>query len=69
MYGKGKLIWGIILGLVGAAAIFCITVGIGCAVNGLTFGQQVCEWFGTNAPVIEETVEQVADAVSQTPMV
>ena len=61
MYGKGKLILGIILGLIVAVAIFCITVGIGCAVNGLTFGEQICEWFGSNAPAIEEAVEQVAE--------
>lgn len=68
MYGNGKLILGIILGLIGAVAIFCITVGIGCAVNGLTFGEQICEWFGTNAPVIEEAVEQVAETITETPI-
>ena len=68
MYGKGKLILGLILGLVGAVAIFCITVGVGCAVNGLTFGEQIVEWFGTNAPVIEEAVEQVAETVAETPI-
>ena len=68
MYGNGKLILGIILGLIGAVAIFCITVGIGCAVNGLTFGEQICEWFGTSAPVIEDVVEQVAETVTETPI-
>lgn len=68
MYGNGKLILGIILGLIGAVAIFCITVGIGCAVNGLTFGEQICEWFGSNAPAIEEAVEQVAETVTETPI-
>lgn len=68
MYGKGKLILGIILGLIGAVAIFCITVGIGCAVNGLTFGEQICEWFGSNAPAIEEAVEQVAETITETPI-
>lgn len=68
MYGNGKLILGIILGLIGAVAIFCITVGIGCAVNGLTFGEQICEWFGSNAPAIEEAVEQVAETITETPI-
>ena len=68
MYGKGKLILGIILGLVGAVAIFCVTVGIGCAVNGLTFGEQIVEWFGNSAPVIEEAVEQVTEQVAETPI-
>ena len=64
MYGNGKLILGIIIGIISAVAIFCVAVGIGCAVNGLTFGQQICEWFGTSAPVIEEAVEQVAETVT-----
>ena len=68
MYGQGKLILGIILGLVGAVAIFCVTVGIGCAVNGLTFGEQIVEWFGNSAPVIEEAVEQVTEQVAETPI-
>lgn len=68
MYGKGKLILGIILGVLGAVAIFCTVVGIGCAVNGLTFGEQICEWFGSNAPVIEDVVEQVAGTVTETPI-
>lgn len=66
MYGNGKLILGIILGLIGAVAIFCVTVGVGCAVNGLTFGEQIVEWFGSSAPVIEEAVEQVADTITET---
>lgn len=69
MYGKGKLILGIILGIIGSVAVFCITVGIGCAVNGLTFGEQICEWFGSNAPAVKDTVEQVAEAVAETPIV
>lgn len=68
LYGKGKLVLGIILGLVGAVAIFCITVGVGCAVNGLTFGEQIVEWFGNSAPVIEEAVEQVTEKVAETPI-
>ena len=68
MYGNSKLFWGIIIGLIGAVAIFCISVGIGCAVNGLTFGEQIVEWFGSNAPVIEETVEQVAESITETPI-
>lgn len=68
MYGKGKLFLGVILGLVGAVAIFCVTVGIGCAVNGLTFGEQIVEWFGNSAPVIEDVVEQVTEQVAETPI-
>ena len=68
MYGKGKLFLGVILGLVGAVAIFCVTVGIGCAVNGLTFGEQIVEWFGNSAPVIEDVVEQVTEQVAEKPI-
>ena len=68
MYGNGKLILGIIIGIISAVAIFCLAVGIGCAVNGLTFGEQIVEWFGSNAPAIEETVEQVAETVTETPI-
>ncbi|MBQ7352319.1 MAG: hypothetical protein IJW59_05650 [Clostridia bacterium] len=68
MFGNKKLILGLILGLVGAVAIFCITVGVGCAVNGLTFGEQIVEWFGNSAPVIEDAVEQVTEKVAETPI-
>ena len=68
MFGNKKLVLGLILGLVGAVAIFCVTVGIGCAVNGLTFGEQIVEWFGNSAPVIEDVVEQVTEQVAETPI-
>ena len=59
-----KLFLGIILGIVIAVAVALITVGIACGVNGLTFGQQITEWFGEAAPV----VEQVTETVAETPM-
>lgn len=49
----------VLLGIVCAVALFCIVVGIGCAINGVTFGQQIVNWFGTSAPVVDETVETV----------
>lgn len=61
MYGNGKLALGIILGIIGAIALFCIIVGIGCSVNGLTFGEQIVEWFGTSAPVVDEVIDQIVD--------
>lgn len=57
---KGKLILGILIGVVGAAAIFCLAVGIGCAVNGVTFGQQIVNWFGGTKEVVEEVTETAA---------
>ena len=64
MYGNGKLIFGILIGVIAAIAIFCIAVGIGCAANGLTFGEQIVEWFGTTASTGEE-VEEVVDEVTE----
>ena len=50
----------VLLGMICAVAIFCVTVGIGCAVNGVTFGQQIVDWFGQTAPVVEEVAENTA---------
>lgn len=49
----------VLLGIACAVALFCIVVGIGCAINGVTFGQQIVNWFGTSAPVVDEVVETV----------
>lgn len=58
-----KYILGILTGIVGTIALFCLAIAIGCAVNGVTFGQQICQWFGSCAPLIEEG----AEVVSQVP--
>ena len=60
---KRKLYTGIIIGLVATLALFLVIVGIGCAVNGLTFSQQIVSWFGgkaTEATEVAETVETAA---------
>lgn len=54
----------VLLGMLLAVGIFCITVGIGCAVNGLTFGQQVSQWFGSNPAAAEEVVEEIAETAA-----
>ena len=64
---KSKLALGIVIGVLGAVAVFCIAVGIGCAVNGLTFGEQIVEWFGSSS-VVEETAEQVIETITETPV-
>ena len=46
-----KVILGVILGLICAVALFCLTIVIACSVNGLTFGEQICEWFGGNLSI------------------
>lgn len=49
----------VLLGIAVAVGVFCLTVGIGCAVNGLTFGEQIVEWFGTSSTAVEDTGEVV----------
>jgi hypothetical protein len=67
MSDKLKITLGIIGGVVGAILVFCLIVVIGCSVNGLTFGQQVCQWFGGNSSTAE-AVEEIADVVAETPL-
>lgn len=58
MSEKAKMILGIVLGVLGAVALFCLIVIIGCSVNGLTFSEQVVEWFShapATVPEIPET--------------
>ena len=68
MNEKLKIALWIILGIVGAILLFSLAVAIGCSVNGLTFGEQVCEWFGGNAGTIADSAEQVAEAIAETPI-
>lgn len=60
--GGLKMFLGILIGIVVAAVIFCIAVGIGCAVNGVTFGQQIVNWFGGGAT---EAAEEVAETATR----
>ncbi len=48
-----KAIGFILLGAALAVGIFCLSVAIGCAVNGISFGVQIAEWFGESSSVIE----------------
>ena len=66
MSDKLKIILSVVIGLVCAVALFCLSVVIACSVNGLTFSEQICEWFGSNAPAIEDTVAQVTKQISMT---
>lgn len=50
----------ILLGVVIACAVACLTLTIGCAINGLSMGDQIVQWFGNQA--VAEEVEQVATA-------
>lgn len=42
-----KIVVGILIGIVVAVGIACLTIAIGCAVNGVSFSQQIVNWFGT----------------------
>lgn len=54
----------VLLGVILAVAIFCAVIGVGCAVNGLTFGEQITSWFGSNAPVVDEVVNDAVETAS-----
>lgn len=49
-----KNIMFVLLGMIIAVAVFCAVVGIASAVNDISFGQQIVEWFGTAKEVVEE---------------
>lgn len=61
MNEKLKAVLWILVGVVGTIVLFSLIVAIGCAVNGVTFGEQICLWFGKSA----ETIEQVAETTAQ----
>ncbi|MGN0748171.1 MAG: hypothetical protein ACI4L1_00600 [Christensenellales bacterium] len=46
-----KKIMLVLLGMALVVGIFCLVVAICCSVNGISFGQQIAEWFGTNTPI------------------
>ena len=52
----------VLLGIIFAVGIYCLTVAIGCAVNGISFQQQIVDWFGPAQQVVEEVVEQTSGA-------
>ena len=52
----------VLLGIVLAIGIFCMVIGIASAVNDVSFGQQIVEWFGTTKEVVEP-VEDVVETV------
>lgn len=54
----------VIAGAVGVLLIIGLIVAIGCAVNGVTFGEQICNWFGSH----KATIEQIADTTAKITM-
>ena len=59
MSSKLKLTLGIIAGVLGAVLLFCLIVVIGCSVNGVTFSEQIVNWFG-GTPKATETIVDTA---------
>lgn len=49
----------VLLGVGIAIAGLSIAICIGSAVNGLSFGQQITEWFGSIGKATVETIETV----------
>ena len=62
MNEKLKAVLWVVVGIVATIVLFSLIVVIGCAINGVTFGEQICLWFGKST----ESVEQVAAAVKLT---
>lgn len=60
-FNTKKLLLGIILGILGAVAVACLVVLIGCAVNGVSFTQQIVNWF--TKPEVAEEVAESAEAI------
>ena len=50
----------ILLGIILAVGVTCLAIAIGCSVNGVSFQQQIVDWFGPAEKVVEEVVEQVS---------
>lgn len=53
-----SMVLGVILGVLATIAITALVICIGSAVNGVTFSQQICDWFG------KVPVKDVAGAVA-----
>ena len=51
----------VLLGIVLAVVLFCAVVGIASAVNDISFGQQIVNWFGSSTPPLEEVVENIVE--------
>lgn len=66
MSDKAKITLSVVLGIIGAILVFCLIVCIACSINGLTFGEQICNWFSANKEAVD-TGKEIADAASNIP--
>ena len=62
MYFDRSLIGGILLGIIVTVVLFFAIVGIASAVNDISFGEQIVEWFGST-PVVDESIVDGAEEV------
>lgn len=63
-----RYFWGILTGVLGTILVTFIVLGIASLIKDCSIPQVIVDWFGNTAPVIEETVEQVAETVAKTPI-
>lgn len=40
-----KIVLGVVIGILVAVGVFCLTVCIGSSIHGITFSEQIVEWF------------------------
>ncbi len=59
-----KLVLGIFIGIVVAVGIACLTVFIGCAINGVSFSQQIVDWFGSEPKATGDAIQEVVSITS-----
>ena len=52
------------LGVLIAVVGFCAVVGIASAVNGIAFGEQIVQWFGTVKEVVDSGLEQAPEVTA-----
>lgn len=64
MCENGKLILGIIIGIVTTILAAFLTVAIASLFNDVSMPQQIVNWFGNNTSGITYTVEQVVETAA-----
>ncbi len=55
-----KAVMWVLIGIILAVGVTCLTICIGAAVNGVSFAQQIVTWFGP------KEVKDVAEAIAHT---
>ena len=58
----------VFLGVLVAVCIFCLVIGIACSVNGLHFGEQISQWFGSGATPVKASVSNFLNAIITSPI-